>query len=818
VANRLVWAGKYAVFDELASGGMASVFLACRLGPGESPRVVAVKKMFEQFAKKPEFVTMFLDEAHIAARIRHPNVVTTYEFLRVPDSLAIVMELVLGVSFQDLTEISEERARLTPPEITSAVLRDALLGLHAAHEAKDDHGNPFGLVHRDVSPHNILVGKDGVARVIDFGIAKAAGRLQVTDVGVMKGKFAYMAPEQIRVADVDRRVDVYASGLVLWEALTGRGLFHGEAAVDLLSKRADGTVVIPPPSSANPALSRRVDAVVMRALEPDRVKRFATAREMADALTAVIAPATARDVAAWVESLAKSKLRELETKRNEVETAYAAGELAGLTGAPPSSAALVANAPAAPDLAIPDLLPPPRSSARSLPSDAAPPSKRKPVAPPAPVGGLDTFGDAEIPDVRLDLAVSEPPRSRASPVSVRVPGGPVSSRTSRSVEAPRRARGGHGKLLLFFLIAAIGTAAWTFGPAFLRSAVMNAAARRGVVVAVDRIEPRSGGLALTGVTVSLAGVNDLTLKAAEVDLGLDWQGSVQKIFAPGFEITFKGNVADLATHFDAWRKQPHLPLALDAKAGHILWSDPIVPGVQVEGIGASLSVGALGEGALHLEIPSVTLGMPQGNVGPWRAIVDSTIDETKVTVALDRSKLDGPPNIAFVARPALGSVLTATIPRTKVLRVGLPVELVHAGPDPELELALEGEVQPSDTRLSAHATLSLFGVPTPTGAGTTTPVDLTFEVAIAGDTSRPLNIDPGTITVGKNKMRMTGDVAFEHDGLRIEVYRPSPPKGVPAAPPYVLDTREWTVPRDATASSTSSAPPAPVPTGSGRRR
>jgi serine/threonine-protein kinase len=176
VDKRVVWAGRYAVFDELAAGGMASVYLACRIGEGESPRVVAIKKMFESFAKRPEFVTMFLDEAHVAARVRHPNVVATYEFLRIPDSLAIVMEFILGISLVDLGRIAEDRGQVAPLPVTVAVVTDALRGLHAAHEATNDRGEAFNLVHRDVSPHNILVGKDGISRVIDFGIAKAAGR------------------------------------------------------------------------------------------------------------------------------------------------------------------------------------------------------------------------------------------------------------------------------------------------------------------------------------------------------------------------------------------------------------------------------------------------------------------------------------------------------------------------------------------------------------------------------------------------------------------------------------------------------------------
>ena len=231
---------------------------------------------------------MFLDEAHIAGpAYGHLNVVTTWEFLRVSREFSChrrAMEFVLGSSLVDLQEIMAEKGILAPVPVTAALVHGALEGLHAAHETKDEHDQGFGLVHRDVSPHNILVGKDGVARVIDFGIAKAAGRLQVTDVGVMKGKLAYMAPEQIRVEAVDRRVDVYSAGVVLWEALTGKGLFQGPGELEQFALRGAGTIKVQPPSAVNPKLSPALDAVVLRALEVVPAKRFAPAHEMAVAL------------------------------------------------------------------------------------------------------------------------------------------------------------------------------------------------------------------------------------------------------------------------------------------------------------------------------------------------------------------------------------------------------------------------------------------------------------------------------------------------------------------------------------------------------
>jgi len=339
VQSRAVWADRYAIFGEIATGGMATVYLGGWLGQPSGRRVVAVKKLFEQYAKQPEFVAMFLDEARLAARIRHPNVVNTYQYLKVPDSLAIVMEFVVGVPLNELIKLARQGEIPTPHAVTVAVLSGALAGLEAAHQSTDETGQALILVHRDISPHNVIVSKDGTPRVIDFGIAKAVGRLQVTETGVVKGKFAYMAPEQIRGEHVDRRVDVYAVGVVAWEMLAGRRLFQGSSDAEVLTKRASGVGPPPPPSSVDPSIPKALDDVVLRALADRPDDRFATAKEMAEALRGCITPARLPEVAGWVLNLAESRLAEIEAKHEEVERAFETGELAGLVSASSAAAA-----------------------------------------------------------------------------------------------------------------------------------------------------------------------------------------------------------------------------------------------------------------------------------------------------------------------------------------------------------------------------------------------------------------------------------------------------------------------------------------------
>jgi len=189
--------GRYALYAEIAAGGMATVHFGRLLGPVGFSRTVAIKRLHPQFAKDPEFVSMFLDEARLAARIRHPNVVPTLDVVATQGELFLVMDYVQGESLSRLIRAARERGHRIPPRIVSSILTGALHGLHAAHEAKNERGEPLNIVHRDISPQNVLVGSDGVPRVLDFGVAKAAGRVQTTREGQLKGKLAYMAPEQI---------------------------------------------------------------------------------------------------------------------------------------------------------------------------------------------------------------------------------------------------------------------------------------------------------------------------------------------------------------------------------------------------------------------------------------------------------------------------------------------------------------------------------------------------------------------------------------------------------------------------------------------
>jgi serine/threonine-protein kinase len=286
---------------------MATVYVARMSGAAGFARTVAIKRLHPHLAADPAFSAMFVDEARLAARIRHPNVIDTLDVVADSGELFLVMDFVLGETLARLIRQTEKRGIHLPAPVVSSIVVGALEGLHAAHEATNERGEPLGIVHRDISPQNILVARDGVARLLDFGVAKATGRVQETEGGEIKGKLAYMSPEQLTRKPVDRRCDIFAMGIVLWEALTSKRLFGGEDAASTLYAVMHEPIT--PPSAVVPGIPRSVDAVVLKALERDVDKRWATAEEMALALEAAVPPAPTRHAGKWVEDLAAEALK-----------------------------------------------------------------------------------------------------------------------------------------------------------------------------------------------------------------------------------------------------------------------------------------------------------------------------------------------------------------------------------------------------------------------------------------------------------------------------------------------------------------------------
>jgi serine/threonine protein kinase len=303
--------GRYEILTQLASGGMASVYIARAQGVAGFERLVAIKVLHPHLAYEQEFISMFLDEARLAARIRHMNVVPTLDISDSPgDGYFLVMEYIEGNHLGALLGRAAKRGERLPRPFVCRVLIDMLQGLGAAHRLTDENGRPLKLVHRDVSPHNILVGTDGIARLTDFGVAKADVRMASTRAGQFKGKLSYMAPEQASTSDADQRSDIFSVGIILWESLTGRRLFKGDSNAATLNKLLNDTVA--KPSSIWPELEP-YDEVVMKALSRNPDDRFQSADDFGEALDLAAGRggvAKTRDVAEVVRALDADKLRD----------------------------------------------------------------------------------------------------------------------------------------------------------------------------------------------------------------------------------------------------------------------------------------------------------------------------------------------------------------------------------------------------------------------------------------------------------------------------------------------------------------------------
>ncbi len=352
--------GPYRLLAPLASGGFGQVFVGKRDGPHGFSRVVALKSLVASRSDDVEASAMMVDEARIASRVKHPNVVPLLDVVQDGPRLWLVMEYVPGESLARL--LARGAGTAVPLPVVLAVVCGVLRGLHAAHEATDTEGKPLGIVHRDVTPHNVMISEHGVPRVLDFGIAKAAGRLSVTRHGQVKGKLAYMAPEQLADLPVDRRTDLYAAAVVTCELC--RGLRTSEAEAGGSWDPARGPRLLEPLAELLPEALRDVLA---RALSPDPSQRHDTASDMADALEgAGVRIASEREVAAWLISLVGEELFERRARLERADAAPSVPRLPGAESAPDGTvSALAIGSPSEP-----------ATGAGATPTDAAPAPNR----------------------------------------------------------------------------------------------------------------------------------------------------------------------------------------------------------------------------------------------------------------------------------------------------------------------------------------------------------------------------------------------------------------------------------------------------------
>jgi eukaryotic-like serine/threonine-protein kinase len=381
--------GRYELLMPFARGGMATVWAGRVQRKHGFEKLVAIKTMHPNLAVEPAFRNMFLDEARIASRVRHTNVATIEDLGEEGGTLYIVMEWVQGDSLGRLHHAMAQRGPEPIVDVFLRVLADAAAGLHAAHELRGDDGALLGVVHRDVSPQNIMVTDTGLAKVIDFGIAKAVGRLaENTRTGLIKAKIEYASPEQARVEPCDRRADVWALGMTLYQLLTGDLPYRGRNDVETLQKLTSGAPPPPLPPSVPPA----VVAIVARALQHDRDKRFPTALEMSRALEAAIgAPTSSEQVANVQRAYLASRMQERKQKLTQ-----ALAEAAERAGLPPPRAPFPSSHDAPPGEM--------RERFPTLPPEVIPSSPAIQALPTAAAGPAGALSEARALAPRLRLS------------------------------------------------------------------------------------------------------------------------------------------------------------------------------------------------------------------------------------------------------------------------------------------------------------------------------------------------------------------------------------------------------------------------------
>ena len=384
--------GKYYLLERINVGGMAEVFKAKTFGVEGFERLLAVKRILPNIAEDEEFITMFIDEAKIAVQLQHANIAQIFDLGKVDESFFIALEYVHGRDLRSIFDRMRNKAEALPIAMACYVTMQVCEGLDYAHNKRDAQGRELNLVHRDISPQNVLIGYEGEVKLIDFGIAKAAGKASKTQAGILKGKFGYMSPEQVRGLPIDKRSDIFAVGIVLYELLTGERLFIGESDFSTLEKVRN--VEIQPPSSYNKKIPQELERVVLKALARDPEDRYANAIDLHDDLQSFLYSVgeffSRKDLAAWMK---KTFAMEIEEDNAKLEEFRQVAPPVAASGAEVSRRAAVGGMPTGRPGGT-------NAKAKSAPSSKPPPPKAsQPVASAhQPMGWDDEELDTQIFD------------------------------------------------------------------------------------------------------------------------------------------------------------------------------------------------------------------------------------------------------------------------------------------------------------------------------------------------------------------------------------------------------------------------------------
>lgn len=774
---------------------MAHVWAARQHGKHGFEKLCALKFIHSRFAEDASFRAMFLDEARIVADIQHRNVVQVFDLGKSGSLLYIVMEYVDGDSLFAL--IGNDKT--VPVPIALRIAADACAGLHAAHMLTDAAGRPRNVVHRDVSPQNILLTSSGDAKVIDFGIAHARDRAAgPTAAGMVKGKVRYMAPEQARGEPLGAFTDVFGVGAVLFRMLAGRPPYAAESAAATMRLLV---VNAPPTSSLPPTVPPDVVAIVHRAIATDPRARYATADEMQAALEAVLArEPRPPDVAAWVEANFGDRGRErrralAEGRVISASAAESATVLAPRVAAPavgsPGPFTVPAVATAAPDeaptlkLASPGTPPPgapvPTASsplvgfpaAPTQPAEAAPPEERSFMDVQALMAKARQAGAGEprgggAPPPPNTPATKEPPAGAAKQAQPRYVGP-----ATPAVETP----GARSRKVFKIAIPAAAIVLLVGGvvlllPVIARKGAIAQAREAGLDVTIDRVSIGLDGATLRGVKAKVVRTPGITATIPEVHLaglfGKNARIQDMEVKMTGDRRDIEGGLAALVADNRArWAGTQDTPRHLSIVGARVVWEGVAGAGSRLSAADLDVEIESRGPDAEEVRgtVGRFELATERTTLGPWACSFETAGDRSRLRVMFDPPVPDGP-SMIFVWGQAIPREVSIKVPRSPFANLGIqPKDFgLPADASTEVEVKLEGKLT-SDGRSEVRGEIGLWGW---RPAGPHGALDVRVEGSAAGQPDKPLELQRTIVTVGPFVAGVTGTIALHDRGVRVD--------------------------------------------------
>lgn len=728
--------GGYSLVCPIADGGMAHLWAARAASGPAAGSLVAFKVIHSRFSDNATFRAMFLDEARLVSSVRHPQVAQVYELGEQSDLLYLALEYVDGDSLFEL--IAPDRT--VPLAIALRITADVCAGLHAVHGIRDEHGEPRNVVHRDVSPPNILVARSGAVKLIDFGIAHARGRaIGTTDEGSVKGTLRYMAPEQARREPLGPFTDVFGAGATLFRMLSGRAPYAAKSDIETMEALL---AAAPSTASLGPDVPAPVAAIVQRAIAPLPANRFRTAEELRASLEGALAYLPPPDVAAWVQANMSAGARE--------RAARVADAIRGTAAA--------AAPPPAPNTTVPMARP-------IAPREEAPPPGMMDI------GALVARAKEE---KRAEGAPPAPDAPRTAPKEWRPSGGaPPPDKARGAATGPSDGFGKSIKIAIFAVaLVALLTGLLLALPSIVKDLAIGTAREIGLTMTVERAGVGFGGASLRGVKIASARAPSITASIGEIhitgltthdvrisNLDAHLEGPDKELM-----VELSALLADARVRTAGTAKSPSHLTVVDAK---LTWTKPRGPdskltaseiGVDVESRGPGVEDARGKVGKLEIETPAAKLG-------PWGSSFDVSPATTRLRLLFDPPVSDGP-SALLVSGRALPTELTVTVPRSSFTNLGVrPADFgIPIEPSGDVEIKVAGK-----TLVDGHAELkgelSLWGLKP---QGFARPIDLRIDGGLTGAPDKPYDLTKTTVTVGPFVAAVTGTVTGHDGGFRLD--------------------------------------------------